>query len=220
MSELSACPLCVSPEIAHYHRDRPHPRRRQRDYWQCAECELVFVSPGQRLGPQEEKAVYDRHENSPQDIGYRRFLGRVFEPLNARLAPHSSGLDFGCGPGPALSVMFEEAGHRMALYDPFYAPGSAVLEATYDFITTTEVVEHLFTPGETLATLVARLRPGGWLGVMTKRLPGRQAFADWHYILDPTHVCFFSESTFRFLAQRHCLTVEFPAADVVLMQRL
>ncbi|GAB2803296.1 class I SAM-dependent methyltransferase [Halomonas shantousis] len=219
MSERLACPLCASAGVAHYHRDR-RPQGRQRDYWQCGVCDLVFVPPHQRIGPTEEKAVYDRHENSPEDAGYRRFLGRLFEPLDARLAPRSAGLDFGCGPGPTLSVMFEEAGHAMSLYDPFYAPAPHVLDATYDFITATEVVEHLFVPGETLAKLIDRLHPGGWLGLMTKRVSSREAFADWHYILDPTHVCFFSESTFRFLAHRHDLTVEFPAADVVLMQRV
>lgn len=144
---------------------------------------------------------------------------RLTRPLCERLAPGARGLDFGAGPGPTLSVMFEEAGHPMAIYDPFYAPDDSVLEQTYDFITASEVVEHLFAPGETLARLAAMLCPGGWLGLMTKRAGDREAFARWHYILDPTHVAFFSAASFRWLADTLDMTVEFPAADVALLQR-
>lgn len=116
--------------------------------------------------------------------------------------------------------MFEEAGHPMAIYDAFYAPDAAALERSYDFITSTEVVEHLFAPGDELERLLGLLAPGGWLGLMTKRVPpGVEAFAGWHYILDPTHVCFFDEASFRWLAERWQLTVSFPAGDVVLLQK-
>ncbi|TLF51960.1 class I SAM-dependent methyltransferase [Halomonas urmiana] len=207
------CPLCASLGTAPFHRDV------RRDYQRCGRCALVFVPPAQRLGPAAERAVYDQHENSPDDPGYRRFLSRLFDPLSARLAPGVRGLDFGAGPGPTLSVMFEEAGHPTAIYDPFYAPDASVLERRYAFITATEVVEHLFAPGEQLARLVDRLEPGGWLGLMTKRVTSPEAFAGWHYILDPTHVCFFSEATFAWFARRHDLRVQFPADDVVLLQR-
>ena len=33
------------------------------------------------------------------------------EPLLARLGPASHGLDYGCGPGPALATMLREEGH-------------------------------------------------------------------------------------------------------------
>ncbi|MFY0990001.1 methyltransferase domain-containing protein [Halomonas sp. C05BenzN] len=210
---MPTCPLCASRDTLHYHRDA------RRDYHRCRRCGLVFVPAAQRLDPAAERAVYDRHENSPDDPGYRRFLSRLAEPLRARLAPGDRGLDFGAGPGPTLSVMFEEAGHPMAIYDPFYAPDASVLEQLYDFITATEVVEHLFEPGRELARLAAMLPPGGWLGLMTKRVTDREAFAGWHYILDPTHVCFFSESSFAWLAGQLGMDLEFPAADVVLLQK-
>jgi len=210
---MATCPLCASAETAFYHRDQ------RREYLGCRRCELVFVPPAYRLSPAEERAVYDRHENSPEDLGYRRFLARLADPLRERLAPGARGLDFGAGPGPTLSVMFEEAGHPMAIYDPFYAPDASMLARTYDFITATEVVEHLFAPGEELTRLAGLLRPGGWLGLMTKRVSDREAFARWHYILDPTHVCFFGEATFQWLADALGMSVEFPAADVVLLRK-
>ena len=210
---MLTCPLCASVDTAPFHSDA------RRDYQRCGRCALVFVPPAQRLDPAAERAVYDQHENSPDDPGYRRFLTRIYAPLRERLAPGAPGLDFGAGPGPTLSVMFEEAGHPMAIYDPFYAPDEGVLARRYAFITATEVVEHLFAPGEELERLVDRLEPGGWLGLMTKRVTTPEAFVGWHYILDPTHVCFFSEATFTWFARRHDLRVHFPADDVVLLQR-
>lgn len=207
------CPLCACSRCGHFHRDA------RRDYYRCETCRLVFVPPRQRLAPDLEKAVYDQHQNRPDDPGYRRFLARLFEPLARRLAPGARGLDFGAGPGPTLSLMFEEAGHPMAIYDPFYAPDPSVLERRYDFVTATEVVEHLFEPGRELARLAALLPAGGWLGLMTKRVTDDEAFARWHYILDPTHVVFFSEATFAWLARHLAMTVEFPAADVVILQK-
>ena len=61
------------------------------------------------------------------DAGYRRFLSKLADPLMARLAPGARGLDYGCGPGPALAAMLREAGHEVALYDPFFAPDPAPL---------------------------------------------------------------------------------------------
>ncbi|SEM33056.1 class I SAM-dependent methyltransferase [Halomonas caseinilytica] len=210
---MQTCPLCASPDTGVYHREN------ERTYLRCGHCTLVFVPAGQHLSAAEEKAVYDCHENRPDDPGYRRFLGRLFTPLVARLPPAAQGLDFGSGPGPTLSLMFEEAGHRMTIFDPFYAPDETVWQGRYDFITATEVVEHLAAPGREFERLVAHLKPGGWLGLMTKRVRSREAFAGWHYIRDPTHVAFFSESTFRWLGKRFGLHPCFPADDVVLLQK-
>ncbi len=63
------------------------------------------------------------------------------------------------------------------------------------------------------------LKPGGWLGIMTKRVLDVQRFANWHYKNDPTHVSFFSVETFSWLAKTHNLNVIFPANDIVLMQK-
>ncbi|PRY63437.1 methyltransferase family protein [Vreelandella songnenensis] len=210
---MRCCPLCDATTVTHYHQDR------RRDYYQCGTCQLVFVPPEQHLSAALEKAEYDRHQNSPHDTGYRDFLGRLFTPLLAKLPAGACGLDFGAGPGPTLSVMFEEAGHPMAIYDVFYAPDPEALRKPYGFITATEVLEHLARPGQVLAQLLGQLEPGGYLGVMTKRVSTKDAFTRWHYINDPTHVCFFSEATFTWWAQKHHLAVEFPGNDCVILQK-
>lgn len=210
---MMICPLCTSRQTLAYHRDG------RRDYRQCQCCDLVFVPPTQRLSREAEKAVYDRHDNVPDDVGYRRFLSRLFDPLQQRLAPGACGLDFGAGPGPTLSVMFEEAGHPMAIYDPYYASAVRPLAHRYDFITASEVVEHLYEPGRELERLATMLNPGGWLGLMTKRVTSKEAFTRWHYIRDPTHVSFFSEATFVWLAHHLQLSLTLPAADVALLHK-
>jgi 2-polyprenyl-3-methyl-5-hydroxy-6-metoxy-1,4-benzoquinol methylase len=179
----------------------------------------VFVPPRYYLSRQEEKTEYDRHQNRPDDPGYRQFLSRLFRPLQERLLPGSQGLDFGSGPGPTLSEMLTEAGHDVALYDPYYAQDPAVLTRRYDFITASEVVEHLHQPGPQLDRLYRLLRPCGLLGIMTKRVLDRAKFAGWHYKNDPTHVCFFSEATFVWLARKWNAHLDIVAPDVVLIRK-
>ena len=50
----------------------------------------------------------------------------------------------------------------MEIFDPFYAPDSKVLEQQYDFITTTEVLEHLHHPRSELDQLWSCLKPRGF----------------------------------------------------------
>jgi len=168
---------------------------------------------------QEERAEYDLHENSVDDSGYRRFLSRLFDPVSKQIPPKSTGLDFGSGPEPTLSVMFEEAGHSMAVYDLFYAPETKPLEFDYDFITASEVVEHLHHPREELERLWSCLKPGGTLGIMTKRVIDRDAFSTWHYKNDQTHVGFFSVETFQWLANHWGATFSIPEKDVVIFTK-
>jgi len=177
------------------------------------------VPPLQLLSPEAERAEYDKHQNSPNDAGYRKFLSRLFIPLNTRLSPGSHGLDFGSGPGPTLSLMFEEAGHRMSLFDPFYAPKKNTLNRQYDFITASEVVEHLHDPKTELALLWAILKPGGWLGIMTKLVLDRASFSNWHYKNDPTHVCFYSIKTMEWLAGQWQVKLLPIGKDVLLFQK-
>lgn len=211
MTDSTHCPLCNATVSQPFFADA------RRAYLRCGACALVYVPPEFYLSAAEERAEYDKHENDVADQGYRKFLSRLFIPLNETLHEASQGLDFGCGPGPALASMFRESGHTMALYDPFYAPNSSVLNGSYDFICATEVVEHLHFPGDELSRLWRILAIGGTLGVMTKLVLDRQAFSRWHYKNDPTHVCFFSRQTWQWWAQKQGARLSFAAADVILL---
>jgi len=203
------CPLCRLSKGSPFYQD-------SREYLCCPACSLVFVHPQHFLSPEEEKSVYDQHQNSSNDPRYRSFLGRLFTPLSQRLTPGACGLDFGSGPGATLNLMFDEVGHVMQIYDPFYAPDVQPLQLHYDFITATEVLEHLHHPRLELDRLWSCLKPNGWLGIMTKRVLDQEAFSAWHYKNDPTHVCFFSIETFQWLAEHWCATLTILGDDVVL----
>ncbi|MCF6226683.1 MAG: class I SAM-dependent methyltransferase [Xanthomonadales bacterium] len=210
MIKQHGCPLCESIDSQPYYRDK-------REYYRCQTCTLVFVLPQYHLTSAEEKALYDQHENSATDSGYRKFLGRMFAPLSQQLSPQSNGLDFGSGPGPTLALMFEEAGHKMKIYDPFYATDRSVFDLKYEFITATEVLEHLHHPGKELDLLWSCLKQGGVLGIMTKRALNHSAFASWHYKNDPTHVCFFAIETFQWLARKWDAVLTVQTNDVVIL---
>jgi SAM-dependent methyltransferase len=208
------CPLCKQDDGLFFDADE------DRSYYRCPVCKLIFVDREDLLTPEEEKERYDKHENDFQDMGYRRFLWQMAQPLIERLGPPPlTGLDFGSGPTPVLAVMLASKGYHMSVYDPFYAPDKAVLNGTYDFITCSETIEHFCDPAEEWSLLLRLLRPGGWLGVMTKLVEDPRQFMQLHYKQDMTHVCFYSSSTFNFLAQRDGLMMTFIDDRVILVRK-
>lgn len=206
------CPLCCDSSISFFYSDK------KREYWRCDICRLVFVPPEFQLSTMAEKAEYDKHNNTLVDEGYRKFLSRMFNPVQSLLQTPADGLDFGCGPGPLLAKMFRDSGYQMSIYDLFYENNPKVLEQKYDFITATEVFEHLREPGRVLEQLMGMLNQQGILGVMTKRVTNQSAFEKWHYKNDQTHICFFSIDTFCWIASRYNCEFVVMGDDVVLLR--
>lgn len=207
------CPVCEAPQCHDFQTVG------ERIYLRCSRCQATFLHPEQRPGPADELAEYQLHQNTAEDPDYRLFLRKLSDPLLARLPPRSQGLDFGCGPGPALATMLREHGHSVAIYDPFFQPDDSALRATYGFVTCTEVIEHFHQPAQEFRRLDALLAPGGWLGLMTNFQTDDSRFAGWHYRRDPTHVVFYREATLRWLAQHHGWTCDIPCPNVALMQK-
>lgn len=208
------CPLC------HNNNSLPFARVDGREYFRCRRCQLTFLNPAQLPSAESERQHYQLHENDPADPGYRAFLDRLATPLCERLSPGSKGLDFGCGPGPALARMLEERGHLMTVYDPLFAPDSSVLEQQYDFVTCTEVVEHFHQPAKEFELLASLVRPGGLLAIMTSLVHDRIDFDKWHYRRDPTHVCFYRQETFRQIAKDYAMaSCEYSAHSVVMLNK-
>ena len=211
-SDTMDCPLCGG-SAQPYHQDR------RRSYYHCARCSLVSVPRRDFPTPQEARAVYELHENGPEDAGYRTFLSRLCAPMIARLPAGSEGLDFGCGPGPTLSVMFQEQGYPMAIYDPCFAPDRTALSRQYTFVTGSEVVEHFEDPRASLDEMWALVKPGGFLGLMTKLVIDQAAFQHWHYKDDETHLVFYSRQTFTWLGRDWGSEPTFLGKDVIIFQK-
>jgi SAM-dependent methyltransferase len=207
---MNACTLCDSP---------PPPTTRMafaRHFLDCPNCGLVRAVPDDLPSPEVERARYATHENDPADARYRAFLDRLAIPLGEHLPLGARGLDFGCGPGPTLSRMLTERGWPTAEWDPFFAPDRTLLEERWDFVTCSEVLEHLHHPRRTLEQISALLRSRGWLGVMTEVFDDQVDFATWWYVRDPTHVAFYRPGTLAWIAEHFGWSLERPARNVAL----
>ena len=207
------CPLCQGDCCSLFYNDR------SRAYFQCSACSLVFVPLEYHVSPEEEKQRYDLHNNASGDQGYRDFLRKLLLPVSRFLEKGQRGLDFGSGPVPMLAAMLEEEGLEIAIYDRFYAKNSDSLSGLYDFITASEVLEHLRDPHGELDRLFQLLKPGGIFGFMTGMLPSREYFPKWRYKGDKTHIGFFSPETFRWIAAEWSAEIEFLEENVVILRK-
>ena len=200
-------------ESQYFHQDK------FRNYLRCPNCQLVFVPSQFHLSAAMEKAEYDKHQNNPQDIGYRTFLSRTVKPLLAQISKQGLGLDFGCGPDPTISEMLKEQGISVKNYDLYYFNKPQLLTKAYDFVVMTEVIEHIAKPQKLLEQLDFLLKANGLLAIMTKRVSSQNAFANWHYKNDPTHICFYSIETFQWIAQKMVWRLEVIDKDVVFFHK-
>jgi SAM-dependent methyltransferase len=208
-----SCPLCAATDCPVFLSIDG------KDYFRCPACHVTFLDPARRPPRDVEHRHYLLHENDITDPRYRKFLSRLANPMLAKLPAAQHGLDFGCGPGPALAVMFREAGHTMDVYDPFFASDRSVFDRQYDFITCTETAEHLHAPAAVFALFDRLLKPGAWLGIMTTFQTNDARFANWHYRQDPTHVIFYRQDTFDFLAKSFGWRCEIPEKNVALLHK-
>lgn len=172
-------------------------------YYSCPGCGFIAQDRAALVTFEEEREEYDRHENSIENEGYVAYFKRFLE---ASLLPYRDGergLDYGSGPEPVLSqVLARDYGLDVDIYDLHYQPDKVFEGKAYDFITTTEVIEHVKDPVAFLQTFYDLLRPGGVVALMTLFHPqDKAAFLDWWYRRDITHISFFTPETFRVMAK-------------------
>ncbi|HMN67137.1 MAG TPA: class I SAM-dependent methyltransferase [Bdellovibrionales bacterium] len=170
-------------------------------YFHCRDCDLRFLDPVRHLTPDLEKPRYEMHENKYEDPAYRRFLSAISSPLLERLPQGSLGLDFGSGPSPVLARILTEGGLPTEVYDPYFANDADKLKTRYDFVVSSEAIEHFYRPGEEFKKLKNLVKPGGLLAVMTHIYQDGIDFQDWYYRRDPTHVAFYSAKTLAWICE-------------------
>jgi 2-polyprenyl-3-methyl-5-hydroxy-6-metoxy-1,4-benzoquinol methylase len=205
------CPLCGSDDLQKVEGTGTG------IYYRCGCCRLIHLAAHQRLDSETELSRYQLHNNVP-DAGYTAFLSRLAQPLSALLPRRSYGLDFGCGPGPVLAAMLRRLGHTVDTYDPYFADNLQVFSRRYDFITATEVAEHLYHPGREFDRLFSMLAPSGLLGIMTRMIDETVDFTSWYYRRDPTHVCFYARESFAWIAEAHHAEIVTHVDDVIIMK--
>lgn len=202
------CLICESPQTSSF----KVLRKPERNYHQCSECDLIFMTPAERMTSVDEKSRYDLHQNEGQE-GHRAFLEplikevETFTESTQRHPRDISILDFGCGPSAFLGNTLISKGYQVSNYDFYYYPDNDALRRSYHVITSTEVWEHLYNPRQEIEKQLRLLKSGGILAVMTSAHKGGAHFSDWYYRRDLTHVTFFSEKTMEWIAQKFNLRV-------------
>jgi hypothetical protein len=192
------CLLCqAKPESFAVAQDR-------KTYLRCRQCGLVYMHPDQFPSKDAELSRYCEHKNSLDSPEYLAYLKRLVDPVLAAAGGMAkTALDFGCGPVEGMKELLSSRGVAVSSYDPLFFPSAALLKNSYDFVLCSEAAEHFFSPAKEFDLISCLVRPGGVLGVSSQLYPANpEEFVRWGYRRDPTHVCFFSEATVQWIADR------------------
>ncbi len=192
MKSSITCTLCGSTA-------KPFAQAHNRHYFSCPECNAIVLDPDQYVSRDDEIYRYETHNNDVEDPRYQNFVQPLVDALEEKCMPGSRGLDYGSGTGPVAAKLLRDDGFDITTYDPFFDRDPAALRGRYDFIISSEVVEHFHEPAKEFRFLKALLNPRGHLFCMTLRYSSDIDFEKWHYIHDETHVIFYREETARWM---------------------
>lgn len=172
------------------------------NYWQCATCHFIFREPAERLSYADECERYGEHQNSPKDAAYLKFLDPAWQTVLKYTHPGDVGMDYGCGPGPALSFLGKRDAREIIDYDPIFYPDQDALNRKYDFLVSTEVVEHFHHPLNEFERMHRYIKSGHPMIIMTWIFDTVEAFIASRYHRDPTHVSFYSVKSLEVVAEK------------------
>jgi len=173
------------------------------NYYRCENCEFLFMDDDALISFDEERAVYDTHENSIENQGYvdmfKNFLDKCVLPFKQK----GRLLDYGSGPEPVLiQVINRDYKFETDHYDLHYSPDKVYEGQLYDVIVSTEVVEHIGDPLPVFKLIAKHLKPGGIFAFMTLyHLNNDEHFSDWWYRRDETHISFFTLKTLEYISK-------------------
>lgn len=189
----------------------------------CGRCGLYFKS--HTLTPEQLSAYYARLENAPFEVDGNFPTDQFVRDALARLPDGSRVLDFGCSTGRILkgqtgrlecvgaepneeaAAIARERGIQIVT-EPELRDGRT---GDFDAILLTDVYEHLAHPVALTEMLVARLKPGGWLAIVTGNADAIQTkpfIGEYWYFRLPGHLLMMSERHVPWLARRLGLVVQ------------
>jgi len=193
------CKICQAPTLSFYDEYM------QCQTYHCKACEFIFKDDEAIISDEKELKVYQQHNNTEENLGY---VAMFQDFIDKTITPHRAGiktaLDFGSGPNPVLARILDKNGFETEYFDKFFSPEKVYEGKQYDLITSTEVIEHISDVQEVMALFSKHLNNGGFLALMTQFHPDDQeAYLNWWYRRDPTHISFFRPKTFTVLAEQH-----------------
>lgn len=217
------CLLCISASLKLFYvtNHMPWPlynildatMPKEMRFFKCQICKLVFKDPDIRISKDIERMHYLKHNNKIDDPEYCNYLLKMVMPIKDILRKSFKLLDFGCGASPVLATILEKKGLQVDSYDKFFYPNTEIKKSYYDIIFMSEVAEHFDNPYAEFKDIFSALKPNGKLVLRTKVLPKRD-FGNWWYMRDPTHLVFYSEETFRYLAKLYLAKFEEHKGDI------
>ena len=189
----------------------------------CARCDLHYKSDTLTEAQLDayytvlDSGAFEYDGDFPTDRAVFRMLGK--------LTPGSRVLDFGCSTGRMLkgfssqlacvgvepnadaAGVAERRGIRIVTEDDLRRSAPA----PFDAIILADVYEHLLRPVELLELLASRLKPGGWLSIVTGNadgIPDRDLAGEFWYFRLPGHLQMLSERHASWLAGRLALQLD------------
>lgn len=135
-------------------------RGEQFSVWRCGSCRSIHTTEEVDLS-----TYYARYPTFPRDAEPR--MATAFEGLLRRLREGGLEqghrvLDYGCGSGCFVRFL-EKRGYSVTGYDAYAEPyrDEGALGRTYDCVVSQDVIEHVPSPRDLLATFQRLVRPGG-----------------------------------------------------------
>jgi len=209
------CHICDKPTESFIHE------KTDITYYHCKACEYIFKSPESYQDFNAQKVRYDLHTNDENDEGYKAYFQRFLDFTLPLVGRPQTALDFGCGKSTILSDMLSKKGIDCDYYDPIYYPNTLNDSKKYELIVSTEVFEHIQQPAIVFKNLLELLEEGGYLALQTQfHSNNSEAFKEWYYHQDPTHIVFFTAHTFKVLCEKYtCKFVDDNGKNMVLVKK-
>lgn len=189
------CPVCDQQNLSSL-------SSHERPFHHCRDCDYIFQNPESRLQRPQEEARYLEHNNDLEDPRYLKYLEKTWSQVESP-KPGAFVLDYGCGPARGLEAVLRDSEFRVASYDPIFWPRDLEQEfGKVDVLFCSEVIEHIYEPAKIFSQWNQLLKPDGVITLRTGFHPGADNMSDWWYASDETHIGFFNETTFEFIAEK------------------